>query len=180
MANALLDFVMSLVRDPDAAARYAADSAQAIKDANLTDVTPADVNGLIPVVSESLSAAVPTTGADASFGDELAGNVWTSGAATSAFDAFDGHIPDQALDDVPSITADFMDQPDSAVRSGLDSLADAGVPTITDGEDPSLQFDSPLIDDAPAAYPDSEAEWDQSLADVEKLGSDDSGFDFLG
>ena len=51
MANPLLDFVMSLVRDPDAAARYAADSAQAIHDANLTDVTSADVNALIPVVT---------------------------------------------------------------------------------------------------------------------------------
>ena len=30
MANSLLDFVMSLVRDPDAAAAYAADPAQAI------------------------------------------------------------------------------------------------------------------------------------------------------
>ena len=30
MANSLLDFVMSLVRDPDAAAHYAADPAQAL------------------------------------------------------------------------------------------------------------------------------------------------------
>ena len=44
MANSLLDFVMSLVRDPDAAAAYAADPAQAIADANLTDVTSVDVN----------------------------------------------------------------------------------------------------------------------------------------
>ena len=65
MANSLLDFVMSLVRDPDAAARYAADPAQAIADANLTDVTSADVNNLIPVVSESLSMGAPTAGADA-------------------------------------------------------------------------------------------------------------------
>ena len=42
MANSLLDFVMSLVRDPDAAARYAADPTQAIADANLTGVTSAD------------------------------------------------------------------------------------------------------------------------------------------
>jgi hypothetical protein len=176
MANALLDFVMSLVRDPDAAARYAADSAQAIKDANLTDVTPADVNGLIPVVSESLSSAVPTTGADAAFGDELAGNVWTSGEATSAFDAFEGDLPERTFDDVSSVTADFMEQPDAAVKSGLDSLADAGVPTITDVED----FDTPLIDDAPAAYMDTDGELDHSLTDVERLESDDSGYDFLG
>ncbi|MCB0942112.1 MAG: Rv0340 family protein [Mycobacterium sp.] len=86
MANSLLDFVMSLVRDPDAAARYAADPAGAIADAHLTDVTSADVNNLIPMVTDSMSTAAPTYGG----GD---GNVWTSGAATAAFDAFDAHLP---------------------------------------------------------------------------------------
>ena len=62
MANPLLDFVMSLVRDPDAAAQYAADPAGVIHAANLADVTSADVNALIPVVSESLSTAMPSTG----------------------------------------------------------------------------------------------------------------------
>ena len=59
MANSLLDFVMSLVRDPDAAARYAADPAGAIADAHLTDVTSADVNNLIPMVTDSMSMAAP-------------------------------------------------------------------------------------------------------------------------
>ena len=62
MANSLLDFVMSLVRDPDAAARYAADPAGAIADAHLTDVSSADVNNLIPMVTDSLSMAAPTIG----------------------------------------------------------------------------------------------------------------------
>ena len=59
MANSLLDFVMSLVRDPDAAARYAADPAGALAAARLTDVTIADVNTLIPMVTDSLSTAAP-------------------------------------------------------------------------------------------------------------------------
>lgn len=84
MANSLLDFVLSLVRDPDAAARYAADPAGAIADAHLTDVTSADVNNLIPMVTDSMSTAAPALGGD--------GNVWTSGAATAAFDAFDAHL----------------------------------------------------------------------------------------
>ena len=92
MANSLLDFVMSLVSDPDAAAAYAADPTQAIADANLTDVTSVDVNHLIPVVAESLSTAVPSTGTDGLV-DDPSGNVWTSGAATAAFDAFDDHVP---------------------------------------------------------------------------------------
>ena len=98
MANPLLDFVMSLVRDPDAAAQYAADPAQAIHAANLPDVTSADVNALIPVVSESLSSAVPSTGADL-LGGDAGGNVWSSGAATAAFDAFDDHSSVPVIDD---------------------------------------------------------------------------------
>ncbi len=102
MANPLLDFVMSLVRDPDAAAQYAADPAQAIHAANLPDVTSADVNALIPVVSESLSSAVPSTGADL-LGGDAGGNVWSSGAATAAFDAFDDHSSVPVIDDGHSL-----------------------------------------------------------------------------
>ena len=112
MANSLLDFVMSLVRDPDAAARYAADPMQAIADANLTGVTSADVSNLIPVVSESLSMGAAMAGADAA----IDGNVWASGAATAAFDAFGDAVPADALDDAQSLV---IDQPlDQTVDSG--------------------------------------------------------------
>jgi hypothetical protein len=87
MANSLLDFVISLVRDPEAAARYAANPAQAIADAHLTDVTSIDVNNLIPVVSDSLSMAGPPGGVTGMQVPDH-GNVWASGAATAAFDAF--------------------------------------------------------------------------------------------
>ena len=148
MANSLLDFVMSLVRDPDAAAAYAADPAQAIADANLTDVTSVDVNNLIPVVSESLSMAVPSTGDDTVAGDH-AGNVWTSGAATAAFDAFDDHLPTVAADEAYSMAANVVTEPDAALQSGLDTLADAGVPDVAAADDPSLHFDGPVIDEPP-------------------------------
>jgi hypothetical protein len=103
MANELLDFVMSVVRDPDAAARYAENPQQAIADAHLTDVTSVDVDNLIPVVSESLSMSAPLHGADAA----ADANVWSSGAATAAFDAFSDHVPGPVPGEVhePVITA---------------------------------------------------------------------------
>lgn len=86
MGNSLLDFVMSLVRDPDAAARYAADPAGALSAAGLPGVTITDVQSLIPVVTDSLATSTP------SFGDAFdAANVWSSGAAAAALDAF--HLP---------------------------------------------------------------------------------------
>jgi hypothetical protein len=179
MANSLLDFVMSLVRDPVAAARYAENPDQAIRDANLTDVTSADVSQLIPVVSESLSTAVPTAGTDGVIGD-MAGNVWASGAATAAFDAFDAFdapatVP--TIDDAPSVVADLVDQPDQALQPGLDVLADAGVPGVPGADDASLQFDGPVIDDVPAQELSAESDWDDSIAEVADLNSDASGFD---
>jgi hypothetical protein len=174
MANSLLDFVMSLVRDPDAAARYAADPGQAIADANLTDVTSVDVSNLIPVVSESLSASVPTTGTDATIGD-AAGNVWASGAATSAFDAFGDHVPAQLMDDVHTVVTDHADQPPQGIDSGLGHLDNSGVPDLAVMDDPSLQFDGPVIDDASSMSGDIAGEWDHALA--QEMDADDSGFD---
>jgi hypothetical protein len=178
MANSLLDFVMSLVSDPDAAAAYAADPAQAISDANLTDVTSVDVNHLIPVVSESLSMAVPSTGSDGLL-DDPSGNVWSSGAATAAFDAFDDHVPATVVDDAHSVVAEFVNEPDAGVHSGLDMLADAGVPAVPGADDPSLQFDGPVIDDAPIDQPVDHDDWSHSVQEDHHLDADASGFDIF-
>jgi hypothetical protein len=179
MANSLLDFVMSVVRDPDVAARYAADPAQTIADANLTDVTSADVSSLIPVVSESLSMAVPSTGVDTAIIADADSNVWASGAATSAFDAFDDQVPESAFDDVPRVVTDLVGQPDQALQSGLDALADAGVPTVVGGEDPSVQFDATIIDDVPVDEPLSADDWQNAVAEVPHAEDAASGFDIF-
>jgi hypothetical protein len=178
MANSLLDFVMSLVRDPDAAAAYAADPAQAIADANLTDVSSVDVNNLIPVVSESLSMAVPSTGADTLI-DDHASNVWASGAATAAFDAFDDHVPAVAVDDVHTLAANLVNDPDAGVQSGIDTLADAGVPDVAAADDTSLHFDGPVIDDAPALETHAEDDWSHAAPEDHHLEADNSGFDIF-
>lgn len=153
MANSLLDFVMSLVRDPDAAAAYAADPAQTIADANLTDVSSVDVSNLIPVVSESLSMASPAVGSHVG----VDGNVWASGAATSAFDAFADHVPAEAVVNAHQVTDSVIDQPlDQTLQDGLDYLDNSGtdaLPANVDGLDPSPQFDSPVIDDPAPAEP---------------------------
>ena len=123
MTNSLLDFVMSLVRDPDAAARYAADPSQAIADAHLSGVTTADVNGLIPVVSESLSMGAPGAGADPGHDS----NVWASGAATAAFDAFSAfpdHVPDQPINDAAHPAAPVIDHPTVADLAPADTAID--------------------------------------------------------
>lgn len=181
MANELLDFVMSLVRDPDAAARYAENPDQAIHDANLANVTSADVGNLIPVVTESLSSAVPTTGADG-VGPDVAGNVWASGAATAAFDAFDDHVPVQTVDDAHSVITDLVDHPDAALQSGFDALGDPGVPDVpgvVGGDDASLQFDQPVIDDLPVADVHQAVDFDHTIVEVADMDSDPSGFDIF-
>ncbi|MFN3005736.1 Rv0340 family IniB-related protein [Mycolicibacterium wolinskyi] len=174
MANTLLDFVMSLVRDPDAAARYAADPAQAIADAHLTDVTSADVNNLIPVVSESLSMTAPTGGLDA-FGAESAGNVWASGAATAAFDAFGDHVP---VDAGPDVVSQVIEQPTETVASGLDALTDSGL--VSDPfDEASLQVTEPVIDDAITTDPVIADDWAQPVVDDQHHTDGVGGFDIF-
>ncbi len=165
MANSLLDFVMSVVRDPGIAAQYAANPAQAIADAHLTDVTAADVNNLIPVVAESFSAAAPSSSKDSiptlvvSVGSRGADNVWASGAATAAFDAFDAvgdHLPVQGLEDAPVIATDLIAQHDDLTP--FEGVASAVVDA--DLEEPGLQFDG-----VPAVDAVGEDAWDHAIAD---------------
>ena len=169
MANSLLDFVMALVRDPEAAARYAADPARALADADLTDVTNADVQNLIPVVAESLSMTVSSPGLDP-FAAEPVGNVWASGAATAAFDAFDDLVP-------------------TAVGAGPDAGAPAIVEEIDTGLEvvdadefaepvASLQLDDPVFDSPPPADLIVVDEWTGSGPGPDGLDPG-SGFDLF-
>jgi len=149
---------MSVVRDPGAAAAYAANPAQAIADAHLTDVTSVDVNNLIPVVSESLSSAVPSGGfAGSSVGADTLGdaahNVWASGAATAAFDAFGDHLPlqggDVVADHVP-LVSNVIDQPVDPAPVIVDHVIDDGVPSVAAPSDPGLAIDAPGVEDVHA------------------------------
>jgi hypothetical protein len=181
MANELLDFVMSLVRDPNAAAAYADNPAQAIADAHLTDVTSVDVNNLIPVVSESLSMAMPNTGSE-HLADDPSSNVWASGAATAAFDAFDTHVPADTLDQVHTVAANLVQEPpvpDAGPQPGLDAVTVADVPTVAGVDDPSLHFDGPVIDDAPHVDAPMDDDWSHHVVDDHHVEPDASGFDIF-
>ncbi len=174
MANSLLDFVMSLLRDPDAAARYAADPVQTISDAHLSDVTTADVNHLIPVVADQLSVAVPTAGVGHEMVDDLSGNVWASGAATAAFDAFD--VPQQAdhpHDLVPTVAHSVIDDP------GFGDPGDAAGTPLHQVDEAALHLETPtteavddVINQAAPAHEDVAGGWEHPHA-----GADPAGFD---
>lgn len=184
MANSLLDFVMALVRDPDAAARYAADPQQAIADANLTGVTSADVDNLIPVVTESIPVGGVAGGGlfgGADPGAEAAGNVWASGAATAAFDAFAAPLPEPVphspvLHD--PVISDGWTAPVIDAPAPTPDEADLVAPP-TPQDDVSLQLvpvsgvDEPVLD-APVLD-----DWTGVASDPEPLDDADPGFDFF-
>jgi hypothetical protein len=178
MANSLLDFVMSLVRDPDAAARYNQDPSQAIADAHLTDVTSADVNNLIPVVSESLSMGAPAAGADAA----PDGNVWASGAATAAFDAFADHVPDQTVSDPHAFPTSVVDQlTDHPVDASADYVAGSGTDLHTfdsTGLDQTPASDFHVIDDV-QSLPDDPGTLDHPVIEDHGLSAEAPSFDIF-
>src|SRR5688500_3684559 len=57
LASSLLDFILNLFRDPEAAAAYAEDPAAALADAGLADVDPGDVDALMPMVAADHASA---------------------------------------------------------------------------------------------------------------------------
>jgi hypothetical protein len=178
MANTLLDFVMSLVRDPDAAARYAADPAGAIADAHLPDVTSADVNNLIPMVADSLNGPVSAGGFGPISGAGGDGNVWASGAATAAFDAFDAHLPAAVADVHPVITEIAQHAgPDAPVITDpvFDSAPDLP-DTSTQVTDVGYEHDTAV--DAGTDWADHTA-WDHTHVDDNHTAPDHSGFDLF-
>jgi hypothetical protein len=184
MANELLDFVMSLVRDPDAAARYAADPSQAIADAHLTGVTSADVNSLIPVVTESFPTGGPAAGGDVSHDS----NVWASGAATAAFDAFSAHVPDPTMHDPQQAAANVIDQPvDHPVSVATDYPADSNIDLRTvDAADvhTSAPVDDFRIDDPAHTFHDTgmvdhPPGVDHPVVDDHHFGSETPNFDIF-
>lgn len=125
MASALLDFVMGLVRDADAAARYAADPAGALRAAGLDGVTAADVDNLVPMVTDSLAMSTPDFGGAARAAADP--NVWASAAASVAFDAFgDLAAPRSGAGAVPGPGVDVsVDRPAAAAdpAAGVDPTA---------------------------------------------------------
>ncbi len=171
MANSLLDFVLALVRDPDAAARYAADPAAALAAADLPDVTTADVDQLIPVVADSLSGPALSTGLPATDA-----NVWASGAATAAFDAFgiDDAFSDALPDAVPVVA---HDPDDISVREVVTTVAepDSTVPSADDL--PALEV--PLLDDLPGYESVPDAVVPDAATDPDWTAPDPSGFDLF-
>lgn len=172
MANSLLDFVMSLVRDPDAAARYAADPAAAIAEADLGDVTSADVDQLIPVVTDSFSSASLSSAGPAMDPGDWAGatagldsNVWASGAATAAFDAF-------GIDDAVPVVAHDLD--DFAVPE-LVHTTEAGTDVVSGigtGIDLDEEYADPLVDQVVDDLPLHDTAVDQAWSAPDPAGFD--------
>lgn len=169
MGNSLLDFVMALVRDPDVSARYAADPAGVLADAHLPGVTIADVNNLIPVVTDSLAASTPGFGAVAD-----SGNVWASSAATAAFDAFDISPPrDQQHQPAVTLPETHPDQPVRAYPDYQAVQADAAPVPAHD------QMTVPPTPEPVAPDWADDSGWHHPPVDPEHHPGDHPGFDLF-
>ncbi|AZG44547.1 IniB N-terminal domain-containing protein [Gordonia insulae] len=104
----LLEFVTALAHDPAFAAAYWADPAETLRDANLHDVSAADISALMPMAG----------GADAGGLSTVGDNVWRGSEALLAFDV----VSDDA---VPIATGQFSDP------AGLDFAHSAPEPLDT-------------------------------------------------
>lgn len=86
--NAILEFILNLLRDHEAAANYCTNPAQSLADAGLGSVTPEDITAVAPMVAESALvaggsqlSAICAAGAGADTGAGLNGNLEGTGAS---------------------------------------------------------------------------------------------------
>jgi hypothetical protein len=174
VANSLLDFVISLVRDPEAAAHYAANPAQAIAEAHLAGVTSADVDNLIPMVSDSLSMGNVSAGLSRAPAAEH-GNVWASGAAAAALDSFSPHTPQPVVHHAP--VSGVINEPQAAGPGGASSSPEA---IVNAPHGPSVQLTGAEASVAPVDHgifaTDDPAAWDHPVAHPHPAGPDHHGF----
>ncbi|MEV6136195.1 IniB N-terminal domain-containing protein [Nocardia sp. NPDC051990] len=117
--NAILEFILDLLRDHEAAVGYCANPGQALAAAGLPAVTPEDIAAVAPIVAESalitggaqLSAIVAAGGVAEASGSTLTGaasspvgytaNTWSSLDVSNAFgsglDSSAGSHPDTSV-----------------------------------------------------------------------------------
>ncbi|TDV52186.1 IniB N-terminal domain-containing protein [Actinophytocola oryzae] len=130
--DTLQDFVMNIISDEAAKAAYTADPLGALKDAGLGDLTPADVQEVLPLVADSLPAGLPTDLSELPLlGDLPLGDLPVA-------------LP---VDGLPSLG----DLPVDLPTGGLPSLGDLPVTLPTDGL-PALG-DLPVVGSLPVDLP---------------------------
>lgn len=128
--SSLLDFITTLVHDPDAAAAYRADPQSALSAANLHDVTTADVDHLIPVVAESATTAA-------------SGSVWSASSTASSFDSLDSAF------DVPTSNPDAAFGVDYGGTQSHSSFDASSIPSVDTDHTTAQAFDEPTSIDVP-------------------------------
>lgn len=189
MANELLDFVMGLVRDPAAAAQYAANPDQVIANAHLAGVTSADVNNLLPMVSESVAMSTPGVGPDlisapgATGLDPTIGNIWSSGAAHAAFEAFDAVAPGASGFDLPAVhdaAAGVIDSGPAIEAPAVDSGLAATLPdAFSQVADAAPVWAEESVDHAPDPTFGTASDWAHPAADAHHVDPGHTGLDFF-
>ena len=80
---------------------------------------------------------------------DIAGNVWASGAATAAFDAFGDQVPFRPSTMCTRRSPIMSIRPIRRCTPGSTRSSTQGVPGVVGSDDGALQFDQPVIDDLP-------------------------------
>lgn len=87
--HTLQDFVMNLLNDDAAAAAYQADPLAALSDAGLGDLTPQDVQEVIPLVTDALPSETPLSDLSTDFTGSMDGTDAFGGSIVSSTDIGD-------------------------------------------------------------------------------------------
>jgi hypothetical protein len=77
------------------------------------------------------------------------------------------------------MAANIVTEPDAGVHPGVEAFHDPAVPDMAVADDPSLQFDGPVIDDAPVHDAPPVDDWSHPAPEDHHHLETDSGFDIF-
>ncbi|CCH85519.1 conserved protein of unknown function [Modestobacter italicus] len=110
LASSLLDFILDLLRDPTTAAEFQADPEQALADAGLADVCPADVHAVMPMLADFAPVGVGAAGLAHAAAPAGHAAHTPSGVSDATAPAHPQVDPDGSTDPRPSAEAPAVEQ----------------------------------------------------------------------
>lgn len=125
--HTLHEFALNLLSDSQALDAFNADPQGVLDAAGLSDVSPADVHEILPLVMDTAPAAV--TDSLGSFGvtDDVAGTLDHAGTAASAL----GSVTNLSFTDLPNLSGVFGAVSDLADETGLNDVTDGVLHTAS-------------------------------------------------
>jgi hypothetical protein len=142
VASSLLDFILNLLKDPEAAQAFMDDPQAALEDAGLEDITSVDLDDIMPVVLDQSSVEVDSSSSKTYDTGGNTGGATLSGSSTASHSA--GGASTSAA---PVVVGSSGGSGSSGAGSDLDATDDDGVVPALQNLIANYTYNTSIVDD---------------------------------